>query len=169
VPVVEPEANPETVAALVDATWRMVTAESARTDALDRKAATVATFASLVVTLTATLGLRFVERYEAWWAVLLFVAGLVALLAAVSVAVVVLFPREHLSLGMAYLKRFPTSGEIRKPPEQVQGATMRGLVRERDLNQRKARLVRWAFVLLLVGLVLIASEAATLALRTVTG
>ncbi len=50
---------------------------------------------------------------------------------------------------------------------------MRGLVeavsRERDANDHKAGWVRCSFVLLLAGLVLIAAEAATLAIRTVTG
>jgi hypothetical protein len=69
--MVEPQPNPETVAALLDTTWRIVESETARTDALDRKAATVATFASLIVTLTATLGLRFVERIDRWWALAL--------------------------------------------------------------------------------------------------
>jgi hypothetical protein len=50
---------------------------------------------------------------------------------------------------------------------------MRGLVeavsREREANDFKAGWVRWAFVLLLTGLVLIAAEAATLALRMVSG
>ena len=40
--VVKPQPNPETVDALLDTTWRLAAAETARTDALDRKAATVA-------------------------------------------------------------------------------------------------------------------------------
>jgi len=172
VSVVEPQPNPETVEALLDTTWRMVASEAARTDALDRNASTVATFASLVATLTATLGLRFVEQFNTWWALTLFVAGLGALVFSVVAAVVALFPREYLSLGIAYLKRFPTWSEIRKAPAQVRGETMRGLVeavsRERDANDHKAGWVRCSFVLLLAGLVLIAAEAATLAIRTVT-
>jgi hypothetical protein len=173
VSVVEPQPNPETVTALLDTTWRVVESETARTDGLDRKASTVATFASLVVTLTATLGLRFVERVDEWWALALFVGGLCALVLSVLLSVRALFPREYLSLGMAYLRRFPTWAEIRKSPEQVRGETMRGLVeavaREREANERKAVWLRWAFVLLVAGLMLIAVEAATLAVRTVTG
>ncbi len=122
--IVEPEPNPETVEALLDTTWRIVASEDARTDALDRKASTVATFASLVATLTATLGLRFVERFETWWALTLFISGLGALVVSVVVAVVALFPREYLSLGVSYLRRFPTWAEIRKPPARVRGETM---------------------------------------------
>ena len=56
--VIEPRPNPETVEALLDTTWRVAQTETARTDALDRKAATAASFASVLATLTATLGIR---------------------------------------------------------------------------------------------------------------
>lgn len=171
--VIEPQPNAETVEALLDTAWRVAGSEAARTGALDRKASTVATFASLVVTLTATLGLKFVERFETWWALTLFIAGLVALVLSVVTAVAALFPREYLSLGIAYLKRFPTWSEIRKPATQVRGETMRGLVeavaRERDANDHKAEWARYSLVLLLLGLVLIGSEAATLATRMASG
>jgi hypothetical protein len=173
VSVVEPQPIPETVSALLDTTWRIADSETARTDGLDRKASTVATFASLVVTLTATLGLRFVERIDEWWALVLFLGGLSALVLAVALSVADLFPREYLSLGMAYLERFPTWSEIRKSPEQVRGETMRGLIvaiaREREANEQKGRFLRCGFCLLVAGLVLIAVEAGTLAVRTVTG
>jgi hypothetical protein len=164
-----PKPDPETVAALLDTAWRLATAEAARTDALDRKAATLATFASLLVSLTATLGIRFLEIVGAVWSVAVFLAALAALVASVGLAVRALFPREYLTLGMEYLRRFPTWSEILKPPEQVRGETMRGLVeaigRERQANAVKARSVRWAFVCLALGLALIAVEAATLAVR----
>jgi hypothetical protein len=65
--VVRPEPIPETVEALLDTTWRVAAPEGARTDALDRKAASLATFASLVLSLSATLGGRFVAGREAAW------------------------------------------------------------------------------------------------------
>jgi len=99
--MVEPQPNPETVEALLDATWRLADAEAARTDALDRKAATVASFASLVAALTATVGLRFVDELEAWWAFGLFLTCLVVLLGSVCGAIRALWPREYLTLGIA--------------------------------------------------------------------
>jgi hypothetical protein len=82
-----------------------------------------------------------------------------------------LLPVEYVSLGTAYLERFPTWSQILKPPEQVHGEVMRTLVqavgRERHLNYGKAKTVRWAFVALLLGLVLISGEAAILATRSV--
>lgn len=158
--------NPATVEALLDTTWRMVAAETARTDGLDRKAATLATFASLLASLTATLGGRFTSSVEELWAFGLFCSGLLALVLSVGLAVKALLPGEHLSLGAAYLKQFAMWSEIRKPPEQVRGETMRSLIeviaRERELNDGKAEQIRVAFLLLFAGLVLLAAEAATL-------
>lgn len=169
--MIEPQPNPETVEALLDTTWRVAEAESARTDGLDRKAATVATFASILATLTATLGVSFVEHFTSWWAIVVFLLGLVAFLGSVGLAVRALFPREYLTLGVAYLERFPTWAEIRRSPTDVRGTTMRGVIkavaRERRGNDAKAGAVRWSFALLLAGLVLIAAEAATLAVDEV--
>lgn len=169
--MIEPQPNPDTVEALLDTTWRLAVAETARTDALDRKAATVASFASLVAALTATVGLGFVDEFGSWWAFGLFVAGLAALLGSVGCATRALWPREYLTLGIAYLSRFPTWQEIRKPPEQVRGETMRTLVeaiaRERSTSDKKLSSLRWSFRLLLLGLVVVAVEGATLALEEV--
>jgi len=160
--VVQP--NPATVEALLDTTWRAASAEASRTDGLDRKAATLATFASLLVSLAATLGVRLAAGEV--WAFALFCSGLLALVLAVGLAVRALLPREHVTLSTAYLEQFPTWAEIRKSRAQVQGETMRALVsavaHERELNDRKAEQVRSAFVFLVVGLVLLAAEAVTL-------
>lgn len=86
-------------------------------------------------------------------------------------AVRALWPREYLTLGIAYLSRFPTWQEIRKPPEQVRGETMRTLVeaiaRERSTSDTKLAWLRWSFWLLLLGLVLVTAEGATLAFKEV--
>ena len=105
-----PQPNPATVEALLDTTWHLTASEAARTEALDRKSATLATFASLLTGLTATLGLRFVEDKPSWWALTLFTSNLVLLGAAVGLAVVVLLPREYLALGSS------TSGGFQRGP-----------------------------------------------------
>lgn len=88
-----------------------------------------------------------------------------------GLAVAALLPREYSTLGTAYLERLSTWAEIRKTPEQVRGTAMRNLVkaiaRERRANGGKARAIRRSFSSLLVGLVLIGAEAATLAIREV--
>jgi heme A synthase len=163
--------NPETVSTLLDTTWRLAAAEAARTDAIDRKASTVATFASLVAALTATLGITFVTELQAWWALALFIGGLGALVASVVCAVWALWPREYLTLGIAYIRRFPTWHEVLKHPSQVQGETMRTLVeaiaRERLTSDGKLAWLRRSFVLLLIGLLFIAVEGGTLAFEEV--
>lgn len=160
---IAPSPNPETVEALLDTTWRVAEAENARTEGLDRKATSIATFASLVATLTATLGGRFLSAYDEWWAFAIYVVGILLLASSVVVAVRVLIPKEHLTLGMEYLRRFPTWSELLKSPEVVRGETMKGLVvalgTERSINVRKARRVRRALQLLLAGLGAIVLEA----------
>jgi hypothetical protein len=166
-----PQVNPATVEALLDTTWRVAAAETARTDALDRKASTLATFSSLLTSLTATLGLRFVETADAVWALVGFWIGLAALVASVALAVLALLPSDYLALGTPYVRRLPTWDEVRKPPEQVRGETMLDLVeavaRQRRVNDRKAETVRQAFLALLFGLAPIAAEAGILATTSV--
>jgi hypothetical protein len=160
---VSPAPNPETVVALLDTTWRVADEESGRTDGLDRKATSIATFASVVVSLSATLGTRFLTELDEAWALGVYVVGVGLLVGAVVAAARVLLPREHLILGIGYLQRFPMWSEVLKPAEQVRGETMKGLVeaiaREREINRRKALHVRHALVLLLAGLAVIVLEA----------
>lgn len=70
---------------------------------------------------------------------------------------------------MEYVERFPRWSEVQKPPEQVRGDTMAGVVgviaRERDINRRKAKRVGWGFRLLLAGVIFVSTEAAILGLR----
>jgi hypothetical protein len=170
---IAPEINPQTVEALLETTWRMADGEADRTDGLDRKASTVATFSSLVLSLTATLGGRLLEAFSHPLAFGLYLFGLVALIASVACAVRALFPKEHITLAMGYLERFPKWSEVRKRPEQVRGETITTLVEaialERRTNEAKVRNVRWAFGLLLVGLGFVVIEAAILGAQEVLG
>jgi hypothetical protein len=169
--LIEPEPNPETIEVLLDTTWRVAAAESGRTETLDRKAATVATFAAVIATLTATLGVRLVEGEPQWWSLAPFVTGLAALVGAVGFALLALRPKEHVGLAMEYVRSFPTWSEVLKRPEQVRGETMRGLIetigRGRWTNERKSVSIRRSFSLLFLGLVLVAGQGATLAIMDV--
>ncbi len=145
----------------------MSSLEAGRTESLDRKASTLAAFVSVVLSLVATLGTRFLERFPEAWAVGLFLAALSSLALSVGVAIIVLLPKEQLTLTMEYLRRLPRWSEILKPPEMVQGETMSGLIEaialERAVNGRKTRNVQLAFRLLVVGLLLVTVEAGILA------
>lgn len=114
-----PKPNPETVEVLLDTLWRVTASEAAVTEDLDRKASTLATFASVVLSLTASLGAGFLEAFAEQWAFALYVAGLLALLGSVALAVRVLWPKGHVTLSMARIERFPMWSEILKSPEQV--------------------------------------------------
>ena len=133
----------------------MTEAEQARTESLDRKAATLASFVSLIVPVSAALGARFVA--DSMWLLALFAVELAFLTGAAGFALWVLLPKEHVGLGMSYLERFPNWSEIRKDPAQVQGEAMAGLIeaiaKERVINGAKARGIRRAYISLLAGLV----------------
>lgn len=163
---VRPKPNPETVEVLLDAVWRISAAEEARTEGLDRKASILATFASVVLSLTASLGAGFLETFAEPWAFAFYVAGLVTLLGSVALAVRVLWPKGHFAIGMARLERFPKWSEILKSPEQVRGDMMEilleALADERGRNGSRARDVRAAFGLLLIGLLFVVLEASIL-------
>jgi hypothetical protein len=163
--------NPATIEVLLETTWRVADAEIARTDDLDRKLTSLATFAGLLISLIAVLGgpaLRS-DSVPAWLAALtlpLLLGGITALLLGVVLAVRSLMPDEYVTLGMEYVRRFPKWSEIRKPPEVVRGETMRTLIeaiaRERAANEEKTRRVRLAYALLLAGLALVSLGGSTL-------
>lgn len=169
---VGPKPNPETVEALLDTTWRISAEEHARTESLDRKASTLATFASVVLSLTASLGAGFLAAFDEPWAFALYVLGLLALICSVFLAVRVLLPEELATLGLEYMRRFPLWSEILKPAEQVRGETMSALIEavaeERRANRLKSRSVRWAFQLLLVGLAFVVLQASILGAKELT-
>ncbi len=166
---VSPQPNPETVAALLDTAWRVSDAEIARTDALDRRAATLATFASLLTTLTATLGTQFVERIGDTWATAVYCAGLGALALSVALAVKALLPREFVTLGTRSLRRLQAWSQLVRTPSEIRGEVLASVIasvaREREANAGRARTVRRALLLLVAGLALIVAEAATLAVE----
>jgi catechol 2,3-dioxygenase-like lactoylglutathione lyase family enzyme len=167
-----PRPNPETVEALLDTTWRISADERARTESLDRKASTLATFASIVLSLTASLGAGFLAAFDEPWAFALYVLGLLALIGSVFLAIRVLLAKELVSFGLEYVRRFPMWSELLKPPEQVRGETMgtliEALAEARRANRVKSRRVRRAFQFLLVGLAFVVLQASILGAKELT-
>lgn len=172
--VLEPRLDPETVSALLDTGWRVADAEAARTDSLDRKTATLASFASILVSIAA-IGAASVGTVELSdpgqvTVVGLLICAIALLTGAVVVAVVALLPQEYTGLGVAFVEGLATWREVRKRSEVVKGDALRGIVRavlnEREVNDRKTRLVRIALLLLLSGVVLIALDGLTLVVWT---
>lgn len=94
-----PTVHPETVEVLLDTTWRVTEQENSRTQELDRKATSLATFVSLILALTASLGSQLLEPAAGLWLIAIFAGSLVCLILAVALAAWVITPKEHLSLG----------------------------------------------------------------------
>jgi hypothetical protein len=174
VSVLEPRPDPETVAALLDTGWRVAEAEAGRTDSLDRKTATLASFASILVSIAAisaaSVGNAELPAHGQLAVVIGLIGAITLLTGAVVVAVFALLPEEHTGLGLAFIEGLPTWREVRKPPDAVKGEALWGVVemvgRERRINGRKTRLVRLALILLLSGVLLIALEGLTLVMWT---
>jgi hypothetical protein len=168
--VVTPRPDPETVAALLDTSWRVAQSERERTDSL-AKGASLATFAAVVLSLTATLSRDLLGHPHGSFDLELFASSLASLVAAVGFAVAVLLPREQPTFGMSYLERLPMWSELMKERVQVQGETIRGLVagvaQERAISRRKARFLRAGFAFLFVGLLLVAAESTLLLVKGV--
>lgn len=166
--VLGPRPDSETVKVLLDTAWRTATAEWDRSDRLDQKAASLAAFAAFVLAFTATLGQ--LERLGSGdWVFFLFVGSITALSLSVGLAVKVLLPKEHLLLAVNYLDRFSMWPEFVRASEQVRSEMSFGLIaavaHERRINRRKRRDVQVAYLLLLLGLLLVAAQASTLASR----
>lgn len=162
--VIEP--NAETVEAVLDTAWRAANAEASHTDSLDRKAASVATFAALASTIAAAR----VDRGESHVAVVLFIVGLSVLVAAVAAAVWALLPKERRFLGLAYLESLTRWPQLMRNATEVRGdlaVTLCGtVIVERAANRRKTLAVRTAFMLLCLGLALIAAEVSIVTMST---
>jgi hypothetical protein len=170
-PEVAPQLNPATVAALLDITWRTVEAESARREGINGKASALASFAAVVLSLTATLGGEF-ARLEDSLQLALYLVSLAALVGSLAVAVWTLLPQKRQVFGTSYLVRFPEWSQIVKTPEEVQGEAMTGLImsleRDRELNHRNAQRVFSGFILLAVGLCAVALQAVLAAISEST-
>jgi hypothetical protein len=161
-------ANPETVSAGLDVAWRVSDAIGAQVDALERKAASVATFAGLIVSVTAAFGTRKLESDD--WLLDLHLAALSALVAAIFFALLALRPRRHLRLpATAYLQGLNSREQMRRQAFEIRGETMGSLVQgiehERRVRREKALYVFLAFIFLTAGLGALAAEAATLTVR----
>jgi hypothetical protein len=168
--VVEPRPNPETVEALLDTAWRVAATEQLRTEGLDRQIAALATFSSILVSVVAiggtVLGKAVVPEDIRVPAAIGFASAIASLTAAVVVGVVASLPKGHIWIGVAYLRTFPTWRVVRRQPADMRGDVLRTLTEsvasERTANDAKTRNVRLGFLLLLLGIFMLAVNALTL-------
>lgn len=169
-----PTPREDTVDALLETVRELLRAEDARATSLTSRGSGLAGFLGLIISLSATVGQRAVSAsLGAGWkaaTIGLFALALIVLIAAVIVVVLrVLLPKSYRNLAMSEVSRYPLPEFVYADKVMVQGRTMRGqidaLATERDRNDAKARGLRCAYVLLIVGLGLAAADAIILALH----
>ncbi len=164
--------NEETVHALLETVRELLRAEETRATSLNTRGSGLAGFIGIIVSLSGTVGRDVLAAGLAMEArivaVALFVAALGVLITSVIVVVLrVLAPQSYRNIAMAEVSRYALPEFVNQDKVMVEGRTMRGLIdalaSERDRNDRKARALRCAYILLVVGLFLIAGDAVILA------
>jgi hypothetical protein len=144
---------------------------AAHIEAVERKAASVATFAGLIISLTAAFGTR---HFSHDWLLDLHLGALSAMVVAVLLALAALLPISHRStLKTEYLEAFNRPSRLAREPHDLQGEVMAGLAsglgHERGILRWKGYAVFLAFTFLVGGLVGLSVEASTLTVRKADG
>lgn len=151
----EPRPEPATVELLLDTMWHVTDVELRRTDALDRKAAAIAGFASLLAAVVAGLGGRAAAAAGDPLLIVVLVPTVGALLLGVTLAIRALLPQEYSSLSAPMLRRLAAADDLALSSIEVGGAVVRhgieAIAAERRSNAAKSFLVSLALRLLLVG------------------
>lgn len=155
--------SPAASAWLADHASAIRAAETARTDSLDTKAATLAGFAGVILSISAAIALRAEEAVEPW----LLVLTLALLIGAVAAALLgVLLPQKMAQPSIDELDRLRDSTGTSVSPVELQmraiGAETKSLRHNRVVNQRKARFLQAAVLLLTAGLIGVAALATTI-------
>ncbi len=173
----DPWADPATaekVGVLLETVRSLLAEENEREQSLNTRGVGFAGFVAIVLSLTTTLGHTVLSSgWETPWkgiAIGLYAVALLALLASVILVVqVVLRPRTASSLAIGEVQRYLTDEYLEPSRPQIEAAIMGGLidtlVTARELGQRKARGLRHACQLLLIGLSCIATLGFLLGLR----
>ena len=159
--------NPESVEELLGLVHRLMSDERARGQSLDAKTSTLAGFSGAILALTATLGAALFNRDLGTMGFALqcvFVMAVVTLTAAATLAVGgVLRPQPRLSIAIEDIRQFRDFPLIATPKLEIQGqmlaTTVDALAVERTINDRKARLSRWAARALVAGYLAVAAMA----------
>jgi hypothetical protein len=163
----------EAVAELLGIAQALLDDERARGQGLDAKTSTLAGFSGAILALTATLGPEIFARTSGAVAEalvrVLYVLTVAALAAGAVLAVAgVLRPQERLAIATQELERFGEFPLIASPRIEIQGrminTVVEGLIHERRLNDRKARLTRYAGLALAGGFTGVAAQALALGL-----
>jgi hypothetical protein len=156
--------NAETVQILRTAVQGILSAEHDRASSLMTRGSGLAGFVGLALPLSVVLaGWAPAHGWRRETTIALALAAAVALLAAVLLTLLeVLLPSPGITIALEEVRRYPTYEFIRQEPLMVEGRLLRGdietLAVERRRNDRKGRSLRYAYIALTAGLVLVAVE-----------
>jgi hypothetical protein len=169
-----PQVEPETVEILLDATRRMLDNEGQRGQGLEGRGTAIAGFLGITIALAgsveaSTRGSR--GGYHAAASALVG-AALIALLVAVGlIGWGVLLPTPTQAVAMEEIERFPTLRFVARDPVMTQGYLLRGAIgvlrRERRRNNHKARWLRYGYLGMGVGLLLVTSAGLVLTIQAI--
>lgn len=158
------EPNPETVTVLLDGVQRMLDDEDRRGESLNTRGAAVAGLLGVVIALAGSLRVTKVGSGGGYHAVaaLLASGALVALLVALGViGWGVLLPAGAKAVAIEDVEQFPNWRFVGQTPVMVTGYLLHGAVgtlrRDRERNDRKAIFLRWGYIGMGVGLLLVSA------------
>lgn len=159
---------------LLDGVRRMVDDEDRRGESLNGRGAAVAGFLGVVIALAGGVQATSFGSGGEYHAVAagLAASALVALL--VSVGVIgwgVLLPSGAKAISIEDVEQFPNWGFITRDPVNVMGYLLQGAVgtlkRDRDRNNRKARALRWGYIGMGAGLLLVSAAGIVLTVEAI--
>lgn len=156
-----PVPNPDTVDALVDALQGFLTTEDSREQGIHARAAALAVFGGVVISLVATLsrGILRADLPGAWdgATTALFGVGLAFLITSELVSVLgVLLPRESAGIALDEIEAYALPASLADAKVALQGSLMLGLIDilalDRERISAKATRLRVAYGFLVAGL-----------------
>jgi len=167
--------NPETVEVLLDGVRRMLSDEDGRGESLNSRGAAVAGFLGIVIALAGSVEATTSSSGGEYHAIAAGLAGIALVALVASVGVIgwgVLLPSGGKAISMEEVEKFPTWQFITQEPVMTRGYLLQGAVgtlkRDRDRNNRKAKWLRYGYIGMGAGLLLVSSAGIVLTIEAVT-
>lgn len=157
------------VGELLGAIRHLLADEESRASSLNSRGSGLTGFIGVILSVAAAAGAGLTVKGLDHWArvvvgVLVGIAFLVLVIAVVLVVARVLVPTDGVAISVDEAQKFPTWEFIARPQVMIQGHLMRGylrtLARDRQRNNTKALWLRISYILVTVGLILVAAAGA---------
>lgn len=169
------ESNPKTVEVLLDAVRRMLDEEDRRGESLNLRASAVAGFLAIMIGFAGTIVATASRSGGEFHAVAAGLAGaaMVALVTAIGLlGWGVLLPGSAKAISIHDVEAFPTRRWINEETVMVRGYLLRGAIgvlkRDRERNNWKARWLRYGYLGMGAGLLLVSAAGLVLAIEVMT-